>query len=67
MSSKFKSNPYNPNNRYITSEDVLNIFSKVNIKDIKIKELSLYQTAFNHKSYCQMKDYEEYERLRLEA
>jgi len=62
MSTRFKSDPYNSNNRYITSEDVLNIFSKVNIKDIKIKELSLYQTAFNHKSYCQMKDYEEYER-----
>ena len=62
MSSKFKSDPYNPNNRYITSEDVLNIFLKVNIKDIIIKDLSLYQTAFNHKSYCHMKDYEEYEK-----
>tara|TARA_B100000900_G_C20597744_1_gene724105 strand:- start:2928 stop:3719 length:792 start_codon:yes stop_codon:yes gene_type:complete len=62
MSTKFKSDPYNPNNHYITSEDVLNIFSKVNIKDIKIKDLSLYQIAFNHKSYCYMKDYEEYEK-----
>ena len=61
MSTRFKSDPYNFNNRYITSEDVLNIFSKVNIKDIIIKDLSLYQTAFNHKSYCHMKDYEEYE------
>ena len=41
MSTKFKSDPYNPNNRYITSEDVLNIFSKVDIKDIHIKDLSL--------------------------
>lgn len=62
MSTKFKSNPYNPNNRYITSEDVLNIFLKVNIKDITIKDLSIYQKAFNHKSYCHMKDYEEYEK-----
>ena len=60
MSTRFKSDPYNSNNRYITSEDVLNIFSKVNIKDIKIKNLSIYQTAFNHKSYCFMKDYEDY-------
>lgn len=62
MSTKFKSDPYNCNNRYITSQDILNIFSKVNIKDIEINDLSLYQKAFNHKSYCLMKDYEEYDR-----
>ena len=64
MSKKPKSNPnpYNYNNRYISSSDVLGIFSKVNIKDIKIKDLSLYQKAFNHKSYCVMRDYEEYQK-----
>ena len=60
MSTKFKSDPYNVNNRLITSTDVIDILSQVNINDIQITNLSLFQRAFNHKSYCIMKDYEEY-------
>jgi len=60
MSTKFKSDPYNVKNRLITSTDVIDILSQVNINDIQITNLSLFQRAFNHKSYCIMKDYEEY-------
>ena len=56
---KFKANPYNPSNKLILSEDIINIMKKLNINDFKINNLSLYQTAFVHKSYCPMVDYEE--------
>lgn len=60
MDTKFKSDPYNPHNKLITSDEVLNILYKHNIQDYKIKDLSLFQKAFIHSSYCEMKDYEEY-------
>tara|TARA_B110000208_G_scaffold121309_1_gene148116 strand:- start:551 stop:1342 length:792 start_codon:yes stop_codon:yes gene_type:complete len=60
MSSKIRSDPHNPNNRLITSHDIVTILSEVNSNDIHIKDISLYQRAFNHKSYCFMKDYAEF-------
>jgi ribonuclease III len=59
-SSKFKSDPYNPNNFLIQHSDVMNIMKKLHIHDFKINDIQLYQKAFIHKSYCTMKDYEEY-------
>jgi len=59
---KFKADPYNPNNKLILTEDILNIMDKLDIPDFKINDISLYQRAFFHKSYCHMKDYEEYEK-----
>ena len=61
IKTKFKSNPYNKNNSLITNEHVINIMNKLNINDLTIKDINLYQKAFIHKSYCHMKDYEEYE------
>ena len=58
---KFKSNPYNFNNNLIESNDIINIMKSLNINDFKINNLSLYQKAFIHKSYCKLMDYEEYE------
>lgn len=60
MESKFKSDPYNPTNNLITFKDILNILENSNIQDYNIKDLSLFQKAFVHSSYCKMKDYEEY-------
>ena len=57
---KFKANPYNPNNKLIQSNDIINIMKTLNINDFSINNLSLYQTAFVHKSYCPMFDYEEF-------
>ena len=34
---------------------------KLNINDFYTNNLKSYQTAFIHKSYCMLKDYEEYE------
>lgn len=59
--SKFKANPYNLNNKLITSKDVINIMQSLNINDFSIHDLKLYQTAFIHNSYCKLKDYEEYD------
>ena len=59
---KFKSNPYNFNNTEITSDDVLNILKNLNIQNYTIHNLSLFQRAFVHTSYCHMKDYKEYTR-----
>jgi ribonuclease-3 len=58
--NKFKSDPYNKSNFLITEKDVFNIVNNYNIKDFKINDIKLYQKAFTHKSYCHMKDYEEY-------
>ncbi len=60
MENKFKSNPYNSFNCEITSSDILNILSTLNIQNYTIQNLSLFQQAFIHTSYCHMKDYEEY-------
>ena len=60
--TKFKADPYNPNNTLISYDDVLHIFQQMNMKDFKPQTLSHYQLAFKHKSYCVMKDYEEYEK-----
>tara|TARA_B100000575_G_C23113584_1_gene643520 strand:+ start:564 stop:1376 length:813 start_codon:yes stop_codon:yes gene_type:complete len=58
--SKFKADPYNFNNILITENDILTIMKSLNIQDFPINNLSIYQQAFFHKSYCYMKDYEEY-------
>lgn len=59
--TKFKANPYNLNNRLISTDDIINIMIKLNINDFKTTNLKLYQKCFIHKSYCKLKDYEEYE------
>ena len=59
--TKFKANPYNFNNNLISSNDITNIMNSLNINDFKPNNLDLYQTSFIHKSYCKLKDYEEYE------
>ena len=59
-STKFKADPYNPDNKLITKDEILTIMKSLNIQDFTIHNLSLYQQAFIHKSYCEMKDYEEY-------
>jgi len=58
--NKFKSDPYNSKNILLTEGDVLDILQSLNITNIEITNLHLYQRAFVHKSYCEMKDYEEY-------
>jgi len=58
--NKFKSDPYNLKNVLLTEKDILNILGNLNIQNIKINNLDLYQRAFVHKSYCETKDYEEY-------
>ena len=57
---KFKDNPYNENNKLLRKEDLKNIFSKINF-DCDINDLSLYQNAFVHKSYCINNEYKQYE------
>ena len=57
--SKFKADPYNSSNFLIQENDILNIMNSLNIQDFKINNLSFYQQAFTHKSYTQLKDYEE--------
>lgn len=59
--SKFKANPYNFNNSYITENNVINIMKSLNINDFKPNNINFYKTAFVHKSYCKLKDYEEYQ------
>ena len=60
--NKFKANPYNSKNKLITRENILSIMKSLDIHDMTITNLDLYQRAFIHKSYCEMKDYEEYSR-----
>ena len=57
---KFKANPYNSSNKLISEKEIINIMQSLNINDFKINNLSFYQTAFIHKSYCNMVDYEEF-------
>ena len=58
--TKFKSNPYNSLNKFITTKEVYDIMKNMNIADFKLNDINLYQRAYIHKSYCFMKDYEEY-------
>ena len=60
--NKFKANPYNSKNKLITRENISSIMKSLDIHDMTITNLDLYQRAFIHKSYCEMKDYEEYSR-----
>ena len=57
---KFKADPYNVSNKLIQSSDIINIMKNLNINDLKINNLQLYQTAFIHKSYCDMIDYSDF-------
>ena len=59
--TKFKNNPYHVTNRHIDEPDVVNIMKSLNINNFKLVNLDFYRTAFIHKSYCKLKDYEEYE------
>ena len=59
---KFKSDPYNPKNIFLNVDDVNNIMKSLNINNFKCNNLSLYQTAFVHKSYTELKDYKEYDK-----
>ena len=59
--TKFKANPYNSLNKLLSVKDIDDIMKKLNIVNFKPKDIKLYQTAFVHKSYSPMKDYEEYE------
>mgnify|MGYP003968833379 CR=1 FL=1 len=62
MDDKFKSDPYNSKNIFITQDDITNIMKSLNINNFKCNNLSLYQTAFIHKSYTELRDYEEYDK-----
>ena len=44
-------NPYNPNNREITEDEVCDILKKYGVPD-KVHNINLYKRAFVHKSYC---------------
>ena len=59
---KFRADPYNKKNNLLQESDVINIMKQLNINDFTITNLSFYQQAFCHKSYCYMKDYEEYKK-----
>ena len=54
-------NPYNPSNKLVTKENIQGFLSDVGINSFTINNLVLYQTAFVHKSYCPIKEYEDYE------
>jgi len=58
--TKFKADPYNPQNKLISANDIQDIMKNLDIHDLTINNLDLYQRAFVHKSYCEMKDYLEY-------
>jgi len=58
--TKFKADPYNFSNKLVTKQDVIDILRKVNMNDFQPKNISLYQTAFIHKSYNFLEDYKEY-------
>ena len=59
--TKFKANPYNFNNVIISEQQIINIMRSLNITDFQLTNLDFYKTAFIHKSYCMLKDYQEYE------
>ena len=60
MENKFKSNPYNLNNKLVTENDIINIMKNININDFKVNNIQHYIIAFIHKSYLKLNDYEEY-------
>jgi ribonuclease-3 len=60
MDKKFRADPYNINNILINEIDINNIMKDLNITDFKINNISYYRTAFIHKSYCKLKDYDNY-------
>lgn len=41
----------NENNRYLTIDVIKQLFNKININDIIVNDLSIYQQAFVHRSY----------------
>jgi len=53
-------NPYNSSNKLLTSENVLSIMKGLGISNFTIHNLVLYQTAFTHKSYCNIKEYDDF-------
>jgi len=55
------SNPYNSSNKLVTKEQIQGFLSNVGIPSFTTHNLVLYQTAFVHKSYCPIKEYEDYE------
>ena len=58
--TKFKADPYNFSNKLVTHNDIIDILEKVNISNLKPKNISIYQEAFVHKSYNPLEDYKEY-------
>jgi dsRNA-specific ribonuclease len=60
IDNKFKSNPFNKKNNLILDSDINNIMLSLNITDFKINDISKYQQAFVHKSYCMMNDYKSF-------
>jgi ribonuclease-3 len=61
-SVRFKADPYNPQNRLITEHEIQEVFQSLLLPCPKISDISVYQKAFIHKSYTQLKDYEEYQK-----
>ena len=59
MTNNFKANPYNSLNVLIRDIDIHNIFKSFDLT-IDIKNIEIYQRAFNHKSYCKEIDYSEF-------
>ena len=57
--NKFKSDPYNSRNRKIQVDEILNLMKSLNI-EYQVRDISLFQTAFVHKSYTNLQDYKEY-------
>ena len=58
--TKFKADPYNFSNQLIQKHHIIDILHKVDINDFQPKDISLYQTAFIHKSYNPLEDYKEF-------
>ena len=54
-------NPYNVSNKLLTTENIISIMKDVGISTFTINNLILYQTAFTHKSYCNIKEYDDFE------
>ena len=44
-------NPYNPNNKEISENEVCDILKKYGVPD-KVHNINLYKRAFIHRSYC---------------
>jgi len=50
--------PYNNKNVILTENNLLEIFKKNGLENIKFKNINLYRVAFVHKSYCTMKNHD---------